>query len=111
MVVTKETVDSRGETIRPSLKTVAKALGISVGSKRLAELRDEIRPKWLKVVEEREAEAKAAKVKAELAHKAADKKRRRHAAKAKAEEEEKKKKEATVVIVSIQSFVAIHTTQ
>ena len=93
MVVTKETVDFRGETIRPSLKTVAKALGISVGSKRLAELRDEIRPKWLKVVEEREAEAKAAEVKAKNAIKAADKKRRRRAA-----AEEKKKKEATLLL-------------
>ena len=45
-------------------------------------------------------------MKAENAIKAADRKRRRRAAKA----EEKKKKEATV-IVSIQSFVAIHTTQ
>ena len=91
--MTIETIDPiTEETINPSLRTLGKALGIlRVSSKTKAVLLEEIRPKWLKVVEEREAEAKAAEVKAKNAIKAADKKRRRRAA-----AEEKKKKEATV---------------
>ena len=75
------------------MRTLGKALGIRVSSKTKAVLLEEIRPKWLKVVEEREAEAKAAEVKAKNAIKAADKKRRRRAA-----AEEKKKKEATLLL-------------